>query len=328
MVLKFFRSQQPATALVGVFLIAVSWFVISLFQFGIPCQSGAPLYILLLQLIPSSFTGFYRLLSLLLISFQAYYLNHVINKHNVLYKESFMPGLCFGLFNLMFPELMVFHPVMIVNTLLIFLLDGIFSLFKNEDPLPLVFNCGTLMGISFLVYEPSLTFVLVFFAGLLILRPFSWKEWMVTLLGFTTPLFFTWLVYFLQDKPFSLFNLDAAGNRGFSFQWIASFRRIYAFTLALLFILLLISINKLRENFYRHIAKTRNYQLIILVYLFLSVLLALFTASHNFFNVLFITIPLSAVMGYFFLVAEKKWVAELFFFALLILVVLHYIPNL
>ncbi|MFI5220602.1 MAG: hypothetical protein ACHQNT_14040, partial [Bacteroidia bacterium] len=176
-----------------------------------------------------------------------------------------------------------------------------------------------------LFYFPAIIFLLIYAIGLIILRPFSWRDWIVGLMGFLTPVFFVMLYFFLTDR------LDEFGEMVFSNEITRQFNIKnavppgYPFTVLWVAIVLLLSILKLRGNFYKNVAKTRNYQQLIVFFLVVSLLFLIFTPSAALYRFSILTIPLSVIIAYYFLAAKKMWISESLFYILIILIIYNYL---
>ncbi|MFI5220050.1 MAG: hypothetical protein ACHQNT_11250, partial [Bacteroidia bacterium] len=193
MVIKFFKSQQPLAYIMLALTAVVIWMSGYGSGFTVHTENAMPFYFFLLKTIKPDITWIYFLSALTLTILQAIHLNNIANRHEVLYKGSLLPGLFFILLSGSIPQFISFHPILIVNSILIFILDKIFRLYKNETPLTLDFDICVLLSVITLFYFPAIIFLLIYAIGLIILRPFSWRDWIVGLMGFLTPVFFVML---------------------------------------------------------------------------------------------------------------------------------------
>lgn len=132
---------------------------------------------------PDYFLGF------ILVTTQAFHLNLVLNKHEVLYKSTWLPSLLYLFMAGLLPPFLWMHPLLFVNSILIFVLDRLFSLYKNPSPLSLAFDSAFLLSLSALFYLPAVILFIFYFLCMIILRPFSWREWMAGIMGMFFPSF-------------------------------------------------------------------------------------------------------------------------------------------
>jgi len=310
MIVRLFRSQQPlGYAVLGITAVVI-WVLGYFKSFHVVEAASLPLYGLIVSAAATVGTWPYFLASLLLTGAQALHLNAIVNRHEVLYKNSYFPGFLYLLLAGSIPAMVSFHPVLIVNTLLIIVLDKMFSLFKNDAPLPLVFDSGVLVSLAILVYPPSVFFIILFAAGLAILRPFSWRDWTVAFMGLLTPLFFYTLYFFLADRLDDILAPFHAAPFSWSFDFRNALPPGYAPVAAFLVLLLGLSLWKLRSDYYKNVARTRNFQLVVLVYAAVGLALVLFTPRELYFRYHLLSVPLAVLMSYYFLEAQKLWLAD------------------
>jgi hypothetical protein len=129
---------------------------------------------------------------------QAFYLNYLINKYEVLYKPSFLPAFLYVLLMSFSNKVMWLHPAIFANLLILVSFDKAFSLFKHPAPIRLLFEGSFFSGLAFLFYYPALVFYLLLLLALGIIRSLSIREWMVTFVGFLLPLYFACVWFFWQ----------------------------------------------------------------------------------------------------------------------------------
>src|SRR6185436_17837342 len=269
MITRFFKTRQPLIYVVFG-LIALGFWSAGYSVFTVETRNPMPFYNLLLQLISPDHKFIYFLLGVSLVISQAIHLNIVCNQQDVLYRSSFLPGLFYVLLSVCIPQFISFHPVLIVNSVLIFALSKFFRLYKNETPLAWDFDSCVLLSIMTLFYLPAIIFLLLYSVSLIILRPFSWRDWVVGLLGFITPVFFVLLYYFLTDKLNTIKTLAYTAELSRNFNLKNAVPTGYPITILWVAIIFVISLLKLRMNFLKNTAKTRSYQLIILFFIAIS----------------------------------------------------------
>src|SRR5262245_25630227 len=127
MLLDTFRSQQPANYVILSGIAVILWLpVIISGPAAIPEFHTMPVYAWLASVFPGR-AG--TTLALLLVIFEAFYLNYLINKYEVLYKPSFLPALVYILLMSCARDMMWLHPPVLLNLLLLLFLDRAFALF-------------------------------------------------------------------------------------------------------------------------------------------------------------------------------------------------------
>lgn len=304
--IRFFKSPQPAALIVIPFIIIVLW-VYNGWR-SVPVTDGSSLAVW--EMIASLFSALPSWLNFIfmaaLISAQAIYFNLMVNRHEVLYKNSYLPSFVFALLISADPGLMQFHPVHVINLFVLIIFDRMFTVFKNEKANSALFDSAFLTGLSALIYFPALLLFIVLILSLSILRPFNLKEWLIALIGFLLPFFFisvymfwnTSLIPFWSDYmahfPDAAPAMDIAKTP--SRMWLAIF----------IGSLLLISILKLRGNFSKNTIRTRSYQQIIFIYLFLGIISIGITRHIMPIHFAIIALPAALFIAYFYLSAKRR----------------------
>ena len=286
-----------------------------------------PLYNLLLSVverIPEWLTA--MLVTMLLIS-QVLHLNHIVRKHEVLYKNSFLPMLFFSVFLVIIPQFMIFHPVLFVNSILIFILDKLFRIYKNPSPLPLIFDTGFLIGVATLIYLPAISLFLLFLVSIFILKTFSWRDLIIGIFGLVLPFFFTFVYYLWVDnldEMRTIFFLDDL-TRIWDTGGIAL--RGYRITIGVTAVMMLLTLNRIRQNFYKNATRIRNFQQVIFIYLLVALLSLAFTGSVAVYRFALLGIPISIMISYYFLSGKKAWWNEVLFWLLIATVIVNYVGG-
>ena len=194
MLLKTFRSQQPANYILLSGIALLLWLPVLLSSpVDFPGFQPMPGYAWLAALLPGR-AGI--IVAFLLVLAEAFYLNVLINKYEVLYKPSFLPALFYILFMSFARSVMWLHPPLLVNLLLLLFFDRAFALFKQAALTRLLFDCSFFMGLALLFHLPAVVYFILLFLSLGIIRTLNAKEWMVVLTGYCLPLYFCAVWFF------------------------------------------------------------------------------------------------------------------------------------
>ena len=99
----------------------------------------------------------------------------------------------------------------------------------------------------------------------------------------------------------------------------------YPLTIIVVAAIFVLSLFKLRLKFLKNTAKTRSYQLIILFFSIISMLMITFTPVEMLFRFSILCIPLSIIIAYYFLTTKKTWIIEPVFYLLVAFIIYNYI---
>jgi hypothetical protein len=324
--IRFFKSPQPATLFIIPIIVLVLW--ASRLSFFVPVadHTGLPLWAMIASIFSSLPSWLNYIFLAALVSSQAVYFNILLNKHEVLYKNSYLPALIFALLISSNVHFLEFHPVHFVNLIAMRVFDRLFSLYKNESPVSPLFDSAFLAGTAALIYLPALILFPVLILSISILRPFSLREWLIIIISFFLPFFFTAVILFWQRDLVSVVSAYMNQFRQMQFHLINE-RSLPLFSLAIYCLfLLLISLLKLRLNFYKNVIRTRNFQQVFFFFLILALVAIAIVQPVRVINFAFLAIPMSLLIGYYFMSAKKRmWMYEFSLWLLIAFVVWNHV---
>src|SRR6185369_2231315 len=123
MILRFFKTNQPAAAFALPLIVLVLW----LPGFSRPAisdvQDGMPVYQWLFSWVNQMPAFAIKLLCITIVSFQAIFIHRIVVKHEVLFKDSYLPSLMFAVIASCLPQFQQFSPVLVVNLLMLFVMS-------------------------------------------------------------------------------------------------------------------------------------------------------------------------------------------------------------
>ncbi len=131
--------------------------------------------------------------------FLAFLLNNIMNEFKLIDRPSYIPALCFMLILLLLPQVINFVYLFVC---LIFLLTLrlLIASYKTTNPSGILLLMGSLSGLLFLINTIFLLLFVWLSLALLIMRPASWREWIVLTLGFIAPFYFGASYLYLTDS--------------------------------------------------------------------------------------------------------------------------------
>ncbi len=198
-----FKQKNPANVL----LLLVYALIL---KFSIFLRPVAPvlhpednyLYKLILHVLDSLFHNYpisYSILSFLILFSQATLFNRICNHNKILPKANFLPGMSYILITSLLPDWNHFSAPLLINSIMIWIWYRMIELYNSPRPGSAIFNIGVFTGIVSLLYLPAMAFLLLVLFGLVTMRPFRIREWLVGLLGFTCPYYFLFIVLYLSN---------------------------------------------------------------------------------------------------------------------------------
>lgn len=133
----------------------------------------------------------YAILAIVFTFGQAIYVNAVVNRHKLLGKNTFIPAYLYVSLSSLHPSFGMFSEVLIANWFVIAGIDLLLTMHQTNNPRQIIFNTGFSLSLAAMIHPPSLLFMPAMFMTLSLMRQFNLAEWMVALLGYLTPLYFS-----------------------------------------------------------------------------------------------------------------------------------------
>lgn len=251
-----------------------------------------------------------------LLFIQALYFNRVINNHGLMERPSYLAGLLFIISSSLFLPFMIISPPLICNFLLIWLIDNLLKLGKINSAMATLYNSGILIAIGTLIYFPFIIMLLMLWLSLVMSRPFSWREWIIGLLGFFTIFFFLGVWYYWNDRIDLIYNIWLPLTTKFPAVFKINYSD-YASLMPLLLILVL-AVIQLRQKYFTSFISTRKaFQ--ILFFMFLLALSSFYMKPDFRIYHFLLCVPSGAVLlAYYFSNAKIRWLYESLFLLLIV----------
>jgi len=193
----------------------------------------------------------------------------------------------------------------LTNVFILFAIYRLLDIYRKDAVLAQIFSASFWLSVSAFITISGIISFPLFFVALLILRPFYWREWVVALIGFFTPVFFYECLAYLSD--FNQGYLTDAIGLYFASMKAPSFSEYYIPLLLVLFSLSLLSILHSLMNGFGNTVKKQRTKAILLWYIFFS-LFAVFSGGANSSSILLTyAFPLSFFIGdYLFSLRQIK----------------------
>ncbi|MBL0046539.1 MAG: hypothetical protein IPP32_00340 [Bacteroidetes bacterium] len=265
------------------------------------------------------------ILAFLILIAQAFLLNYICDKYNILSKKTYFPALVYVIFMSCSKLLLTLHPILLANLFLLLSIERIFNSYHKDEAFGHVFDAGFYIGIASLFYFPALILFPMVWVGLIVIRTFVWREWIISFIGLLLPYLFIFTYYFWYDKV-EYFLLDKifypSSDAKYSIE-----SEPFSFILLVGFILgiMALSFLKLTKGLPVSTILSRN-MLVVFTWMIALSLLAFFMApvlNIRYFS--FMAIPISIYASHYFLTAKKAWWAEVLLIAFILVIVLNFI---
>lgn len=322
MLVKFFKSIQPAT-LLSIPIIGLLLWIPSIYKPSeIITNHSMPLYEWTFLIFKNNaLIG--NILSVVLVITGAYVLNYVVSKHEFFDRRTYLPSFFYLILMSCYTSILKPHPSIFSNILLIISIHKIISSYRKETAFSEFFDASFLIALASLFYLPSLTFLIFVFISLLVIRPFIWREWAVSLIGFLLPFIFVSTYYWVINK-FDYLWYDKMIFAASEKVTTAIFNSSQKTVLYILAIIVGLSLLYYLKGVGALKLKTQRVFISLMVFSGVG-LLSLFISTGIIPENFTVLAPsLSIFISYYFMNIKKTWIAESLVIILLIAIVSSY----
>ena len=331
--LSFFKSNNPGVAVFYIVYLALFrvCFLFAPMDTGYVFMHTEPLSHLFFALLknPLMNVGWLSTFLAATLSFiQAMLVNNIVNENKILAKKNNLAGLLFIIVSSFFKESLFLSPELLSLTFVILSTQRMFSLIKKEKAFGDVFDVGFLVAIAALFYFPSILFLLFAYIGVGTMRAFSYRDWIIILLGFISPyiVVFTW--YFWFDKtPVMLSEL--ANIHGHAWLTGIALKPSDWMLLGALLLLTAMALALLPGALYSSLIQVRKFSTSLITLLFLIILAFGLQQSAHLSHWVLVSLPLAIIFSMVLMQIKNKWVSEVMHLILILLVLAgQYLPVL
>jgi hypothetical protein len=306
-VIGLFKQKNPGNALVLLIYGLILKFPFFLHPESYATSDGNTyifnLVIRFLQPVTDKAPIVFSILAFLLMFVQATLLNRITNSLRLFPKTNYLVGMSYLLITSLVHEWNLFSAPLLVNFLLIWIWYRMTNLYNNTSPKTAIFNISLLLGLLPLIYSPAVVFLLLMMIVLLITRPFYLTEWLVALIGFTTPYYFLFVVLYLSGQwswarviPVISFHLPRLSAN----LWVTG---------GIIFMVLpfLIGAYYAQNNLNKMLIQVRKSWSLLLVLLMVCVIIILVNPGPNYLHWLPVVVPLSVFHAAAYYYPNGRW---------------------
>lgn len=303
--IRLFNNNSAITL---IYLIVVLFILKSSYLYNnLPAvyYSGTPLNTLIFNSLPLG-SIWIKLLAIPIILVQAIVLKRIIFKHDLLYKKTYLPAYFYILYSCTFLEQQVLSVALIHNFFTFLLLDRAFSLYSSNKPYQTLLDMGFIVGVCTLLWVEYIFMLPFCIIAVNFFRPFIFKEFMMIMVAFFTPVIIAAAIFYLID--YTHLYAEYWDSLYFSFSQSKLFARLdFSLISGTILLILVLALLRLQRNFSRNTIKTKKSQQLIMLLLVTTLLVAASRPGNLFANINLMLIPTALFSGYYFLDSQRHW---------------------
>ncbi|OFY99478.1 MAG: hypothetical protein A3K10_06070 [Bacteroidetes bacterium RIFCSPLOWO2_12_FULL_31_6] len=308
-----FRHNQSFTLALLIIVILFLWIPTFIYPISIE-YNGMPLYSIINW---STFNSpyFTSIVAFIIIIIQGIYINLWVNRHDLIINSSYLPSLLYIILASLLPEFRTLSPTLIASIFILLACDSLLSMYKQKYVDNLVFNASFLIAIASLFSFQAVFFYCIVIVALIIFRPFSWREWMISVCGFLVPyiFIFTWMI--LTNKEI---NVITECFSSIDTLFVSTNVLIRNTVGCLIFILIIISYLKISKYLNSTSVKIKKGYLLMNWLIVISLISFLIFHLDGNSRFIYLSIPFSIFLSNYFLLSPKSFIAEVLFILFLL----------
>jgi hypothetical protein len=260
------------------------------------------------------------ILAMLLVLALAFLLNWIATDNEVT-ANNYLTALLFIVLTASGTALQKLNAPLFANLFLLLALARIVKMYKTDGALGPPFDAGLLISIASFFYFPAIGMILMLLFAIGMLRAFSWRDYLVAIIGLIIPYLFLSVYYFWFDKLPYFFNhyiIEPFSIRNLNFKPTFTDYTL----LAIIGLLVLVSLfdNFTNPTLNRSIRR-RKYLNVMVVYLLVSFACFVLTPDWSPMHFLISAVPLSVFISNFLLSFRSTVLPEFIFWTLLMVIV-------
>ena len=265
---------------------------------------SAGVYWILYEVFGRSFKV-YHVISMLLILYQSYIFNNILQVNKAFKDYSFVPAFIFVLLYHLHADFFTLSPVLMANTFIILAIDNLFKRieFKSKDEN--IHNSGLYLGIAALFYFPTTIFFIFFLLSFAFFTGMVPRRYLLSVYGFLLPFMLAWS-YFIYIGAVREFYTC------YFYSWVyidpVSYLNLYGVLVIIspvLIVLFRAVINLLNSRGFSNL-QTRLQQVMFLMLIFCLLIFAVAKIRTSVHLIIFI-IPFAFFVSHYFLSKSKYY---------------------
>lgn len=254
----------------------------------------------------------FKILGLSFVLLNGIILNTLFNRNDFFEKNSFIAVLIYVVFQTIFHSFYFLDGVLLSQTFIILMFFQLFKLSQNADGRKAVFNAAIFYGIACTLNPILLIGTPFMFWFIWVVRPFIFRESILTITGFIVPLFYAGMFSYFFDVKIGRDELSSSVSEFLKVDIIVA--------LVCSIILVLLSLNVLIQKFQvSSIRLKKLFRMLLLLTVMLCIAVVLdFLLFKNIQNLSLLFVPLALLLPYAFGEKKIRRVSVFIFYILLI----------
>ena len=247
--------------------------------------------------------------SMLLLLFQAIVLNQVLENHRLMERNQLLTAAVYILIISSSPILINPFGVLLINFILIVQLNLVLNIYGKKEPYRQIFDAAFLIGIASLFHFPVIIFIIFLWACLVLFQIFTWREWLISIIGITIPHLFAGTYFYWTgnfEAEFNTFTTSFTQLHPLVFTESIYLYIVWGF----LTLLTLISLRQISKGLTESTISIRKKSRVIVIFLIVAIISATFSGKALMAHLVIVAIPVSAFIALYLSKTKKTFAPE------------------
>lgn len=263
----------------------------------------------------------YRILSILLVFFQAAIFNNMLLKNKAYNQNTYVPALVYMLFMNISFDFFTLSPVLMGMTFILLATNNLFKRMDNQTKDDLFVQMGVYLGIATLFFLPSIVYFLITIVSLLIYTGSIFRRMLLMVYGYLIVIILAGVYYYWND-----------GFNAFRFQFIESIFRLNAteyISLQALAIFTAIPLSIFIFSFFKTTQHGRfiNFQIkiqrVMLFFLLLGIPAMLMVKDFSTFQLIYFVPTIAFFVTHYILTIKNWFISEVTFLLFFLVIIVN-----
>ena len=320
MLLKIFRSQSPIQFLLILPLFAGLWF--SSFGNGMaqaPSNFDTGLYrFIITQLAPHPVL--ISIVAILLVSLQAIVINYLLIKNNLSFRNNLLPSFIFILLSGSTLSITQLSAPLFASLFVLLAIAELIGMYELKDPFTECFNASFFITIASFFYFPAISFFLLIWITFLIYRVLSWREWIISFVGFFAGCILVWFYFFWNNQEQVIWH-EVKQFFAYPEHFIVQISRPVYIIWGIIILIFLGSLSNLMNHINEKVIAIRRKYWVVIFSFIIAILSFVYANQQYRFHIIFFTIPVTIIINYALLNRKRQRRSELLLWLLTIAII-------
>ncbi len=323
MIVRLFKNTYPAQIAIIILTMVTLWIPAFLkpVEPNLTLNNLQPFYNLLIRSNIFSNTIINTIIAIVIILFEAFFLNKIVNKFNIISKTTCFPALLYVLLMSLHPAGLTIHPTLFSNLFLIFIIYNLFNSNEEQSGFQSVVGMGMYLSVASMIYFPIIFLLPILILLIPVIDNRRAKVELIFLGGVILPYYLLAFSYFmtdtLQEMSQHYLNIfDAFLNfpsENHTFEYI---------TVGILSMILIIAIAKLLMSIFEMVIATRR-KIIFLMFMTIGLIAGISFSTDPFIDGIAAVVPVATIIiGKYIAELKRKKTADIFLLLLIAIIII------